>query len=216
MNNNGELNTKQKRFCEEILVDGNVTQAAIRAGYSPRSAYSTGHDNLKKPKIQKYISELKAARSLRTQVTADRILQELAKIAFAKKGVKTGHKLKALGMLGKHVGIFDNQFNLEKQALIKDLSKIDPVENKKESVEFYKKVIRNSKTPTKLKLTARKQLDQLLGLDQLSIVDPEEQAAKVRHFLAYANATSSGIAPKDYEEALAIALRRKKGATLTI
>ena len=215
MNNNGELNTKQKRFCQEILVDGNATQAAIRAGYSKRSAYSTGHDNLQKPKIQKYISRLKAARKLRTQVTADRVLEGLAKIAFAEKSKKTGDKLKALGMLGKHVGIFDNQLNLEKQALIKDLSKIDPVEHKKDSVEFYKKMISNPKTPTKLKLTARKQLDNLLGLDQLSIRDPEELAAKVRMFLVHAKAVTCGI---DLDELLEEALRRKdkNSANLTI
>jgi len=214
MNNNGELTPQQKRFCEEILVDGNVTQAAIRAGYSKRSAYSTGHDNLKKPKIQKYISELKEARSLRTQVTADRILQELAKIGFAKKGVKTGHKLKALGMLGKHVGIFDNQFNLEKQALIKDLSKIDPVEHKKESVEFYKKVIQNRKTPIKLKLDARKQLDNLLGLDQLSIVDPEEAATMIREQITEMKATMGGPTPEEWQKILRD--RKKRGSTLTI
>jgi len=193
MNNNGELNAKQKRFCEEILVDDNATQAAIRAGYSKRSAYSTGHANLQKPKIQKYISELKKARNLRTQVTADRILQELAKIGFAKKGVKTGHKLKALGMLGKHVGIFDNQLNLEKQDLIKDLSKIDPVEHKKESVEFYKKMISNPKITTKLKLTARKQLDNLLGLDQISTEDPEEYAAKETWVQLYKDYAGMGM-----------------------
>ncbi len=207
MNNNGELNSKQKKFCEEYIVDNNATQAAIRAGHPKRSAYSTGHDNLKKPKIQRYISELKKARSLRTQVTADRVLEELAKIGFAKKGVKTGYKLKALGMLGKHVGIFDNQPNLEKQALIKDLSKIDLIENKTESIEFYNKVIRNTKTPTKLKLAARKQLDHLLGLDQLSIVDPEEQAAKIREHLIAMDASIGG--PEE-------ARRYKINAKLTI
>ena len=178
MNNNGELNTKQKRFCEEILVDNNATQAAIRAGYSQRSASSIGNENLKKPKIQKYISELKEARKLRTQVTADRILQELATMAFAKKGVKTGHKLKALGMLGKHVGIFDNQPNLEKQAWTRDVSKMDLLEHKNESIEFYKDLIR--KAPIEVRLTAQKQLDRfLLGLAKLYIVDPKEIAAKI-------------------------------------
>ena len=171
MNNNGKLTPKQKSFCEEILVDDNATQAAIRAGYSKKSAYSTGHDNLKKPKIQRYISELKAARSLRTQVTADRILQELAKIGFAKKGVKPGDKLKALGMLGKHVGIFDNQPKLEKQAWTRDVSKMDPIEHINESIGFYKRLIRDA--PVEVRLDAQKQLDRLLlGLAKLSIVDP--------------------------------------------
>ncbi|MCH8120948.1 MAG: terminase small subunit [Planctomycetes bacterium] len=180
MNDNGELNTKQKKFCEEFLVDNNATQAAIRAGYPERSASSIGNENRKKPKIQKYISELKEARSLRTQVTADRVLKEITKIAFAEKGIKPGHKLKALGMLGKHVGIFDKQPKLEKQAWTRDVSKMDLLEHKNESIEFYKDIIRSRSIPTEIQLTAQKQLDHfLLGLAKLSIVDPKEIAAKI-------------------------------------
>ncbi len=207
MNNNGELTPLQKRFCEEYIVDNNATQAAIRAGHPKRSASSIGHENLQKPKIQKYISELKEARSLRTQVTADRILVELAKIGFAKKGVKTGYKLKALGMLGKHVGIFDNQFNLEMQARTKDVSEIEPIEYKNESIEFYKEMIQNEQTPIKLKLTARKQLDRLLRLDQQSIIDPEKQAAKIREGITSMEASFGG--PEE-------ARRYKINAKLTI
>jgi len=105
MNNNGELTQKQKRFCEEYLVDFNATQAVIRAKYTKRSASSMGYENLKKPEIRTYISELVKARKLKTQVTADRVLEELAKIAFANEGEKTGDKLKALDVLVKHVGI---------------------------------------------------------------------------------------------------------------
>ena len=171
MNNNGELTPKQKRFCEEILVYDNATQAAIRTGYSPRSAYSIGHENLKKPKIQRYISRLRKARNLRTQVTADRVLEGLAKIAFAEKSKKTGDKLKALNMLGKHVGIFDNQPNLDKQARSRDVSKIDLIKHKNESIEFYKDLIQSRSV--EVRLTAQKQLDSfLLGLAKLSIVDP--------------------------------------------
>ena len=59
MGNNGELTDKQKRFCEEYLVDSNATQAAIRARYPKRSAPSIGYENLQKPKIQRYISQFK-------------------------------------------------------------------------------------------------------------------------------------------------------------
>ena len=116
MNNNNELAPKENRFCEEYLVDLNATQAAIRAGYSKRSAYSTGYENLTKQKIQSYINNLMIWRSLRTQVTADRVLEELAKIAFANEGVKIKDKLKALDMLAKHVCINDELLDLEKKA----------------------------------------------------------------------------------------------------
>ena len=55
------LNPKQKRFCEEYIVDLNATQAAIRAGYSERTAGSQAHDLLKKPEIQTYIAKLQEA-----------------------------------------------------------------------------------------------------------------------------------------------------------
>ena len=49
------MTEKQKLFCEEYLIDLNATQAALRAGYSEKTAYSIGNENLKKPEIQEYI-----------------------------------------------------------------------------------------------------------------------------------------------------------------
>lgn len=57
------LTPKQERFCHEYLVDFNATQAAIRSGYSEDSAGSIGHENLNKPEIAAYISELKRRQS---------------------------------------------------------------------------------------------------------------------------------------------------------
>lgn len=75
---------KQKRFCEEYIVDLNGTQAAIRAGYAQNSANEQAARMLAKDSIKAYIQELMAARSKRTEITADRVLQELAAVAFAK------------------------------------------------------------------------------------------------------------------------------------
>lgn len=77
------LTAKMKIFCEEYIVDLNATQAAIRAGYSEKTAYSVGHENLNKPEIAEYIQKLMQERSKRTEITADRVLQEYAKIGFA-------------------------------------------------------------------------------------------------------------------------------------
>ena len=52
------MTEKQKLFCEEYLIDLNATQAALRAGYSKKTAYSIGNENLKKPEIQEYIQKL--------------------------------------------------------------------------------------------------------------------------------------------------------------
>ena len=105
--NNGELTAKQDRFCEEYLLDLNATQAAIRAGYSQRSAASIGDENLDKPQIRKHICRLRISRSRRTWVRADRVIKELEKIGFAGDSVKTSDRIKALGMLGKHMGLFE-------------------------------------------------------------------------------------------------------------
>lgn len=104
-----KLTNKQKRFCEEYLIDLNATQAAIRAGYKPKNARSSASENLTKPDIQQYLQQLMQQRSQRTGITADDVISELAKIAAAEDVQITGkEKIKALELLGKHLGLFQN------------------------------------------------------------------------------------------------------------
>ncbi len=77
-----ELTPKQLRFVEEYLVDLNGTQAAIRAGYSKRTANEQAARLLAKASVQVAIQERQAKRSKRIEVTVDRIELELARIAF--------------------------------------------------------------------------------------------------------------------------------------
>ena len=77
-----KLNAKQQRFVEEYLIDLNATQAAIRAGYSVNSARDIGCENLTKPNIQEAIAKAVAERSKRTGINQDRVVLELAKMAF--------------------------------------------------------------------------------------------------------------------------------------
>ena len=77
-----KLTKKQQRFIEEYLIDLNATQAAIRAGYSVASAKEIASENLTKPNIQKEIAKAMAERSKRTGISQDRVVQELAKLAF--------------------------------------------------------------------------------------------------------------------------------------
>lgn len=77
-----KLTAKQARFVEEYLVDLNATQAAIRAGYSESTARAIGYENLTKPDIQKAITAAREKQQQRTEITADRVLAEYAKIAF--------------------------------------------------------------------------------------------------------------------------------------
>lgn len=79
-----KLTPKQQMFADEYLIDLNATQAAIRAGYSTDSAAEIGYENLKKPHIRAYVDKAKAERSKRTGINQDRVLKELARIAFVK------------------------------------------------------------------------------------------------------------------------------------
>jgi phage terminase small subunit len=114
-----KLTSRQQAFCEEYLIDLNALQAAIRAGYSEKTAKQIGSENLSKPDVAKYIAELKAERSLLTKIDAawvlmsakkvyDRCMQEEA--VTDKEGATTGEYRfehsganAALGIIGKHV-----------------------------------------------------------------------------------------------------------------
>ncbi len=74
------LNAKQELFCREYLIDLNATQAAIRAGYSEKSAYSQGWDNLKKPEIAERIIQLKEERIEGVGIDAEYVLRRLVEI----------------------------------------------------------------------------------------------------------------------------------------
>jgi phage terminase small subunit len=142
----GKLTAKQKRFVEEYLLDLNATQAAIRAGYSTDSAGSIGSEIMQKPEIRACIDAAIAKRSKRTGVNQDRVIRELARLAFVnaadvidsknatvredateddlaaiasvkvkvvqgdfdstEREIKLADKLKALELLGKHLGMY--------------------------------------------------------------------------------------------------------------
>lgn len=77
------LNARQTAFVEEYLVDMNATQAAIRAGYSERTAAQTASRLLRNVKVQAATQAAKEARTERTKITQDAVIEELAKIGFA-------------------------------------------------------------------------------------------------------------------------------------
>lgn len=147
-----KLREKQQLFVDEYLIDLNGTQAAIRAGYSAKTANEQASRMLANVSIQQAISEKMAERSKRTGVNQDRVVQELAKIAFLKmtdvvdhngkikddaseddlsciesikykhsdtdtgssteREVKTASKLKALELLGKHLGMWNDKLDV--------------------------------------------------------------------------------------------------------
>ena len=109
------LTDKQKRFVAEYLVDLNATQAAIRAGYSKKTADHIGPELLGKTCVLEEVQKAMADREKRTEITQDRVLNELGKVAFAKAAdytdatLKYANKLRALELIGKHLGMFDGK-----------------------------------------------------------------------------------------------------------
>ena len=77
------LNAKQQRFVDEYLKDSNATQAAIRAGYSKKTAGSIGDENLKKPDIKKEIKRRQAILTKKAGLTAEQIINEVSSLAFS-------------------------------------------------------------------------------------------------------------------------------------
>ncbi len=160
------MTKKQKRFVEEYLIDLNATQAAIRAGYkagNKQRASEIGAQLLQNTQVSKAIQQAMAERSKRTGVNADRVVQELAKIAFVnavdvidpetatvkrdascddtaaiqsvkvktfgedglEREIKMADKLKALELLGKHMGMFKDK--VEVSGLEEEKSKLDNI-----------------------------------------------------------------------------------------
>ena len=159
------MTKKQKLFCEEYLIDLNATQAAIRAGYSPKTANEQGSRLLANVSIRTYIDKAMAERSKRTGVNADRVIQELARVAFVnapdvvdpktatvrpdaseddtaaiasvkvkvvdgdfssiEREVRFADKLKALELLGKHLGMFTDKLNVNAEMAVKIVDDIN-------------------------------------------------------------------------------------------
>ena len=122
-----KLTAKQERFCREYIIDLNATQAAIRAGYSKKTANRIASENLSKLDIQKKIQELRQERAERTEITQDKVLKELAGIGFVpitKGKIRAADKTKALELLGRHLGMFTDKLQIEG-----DIKTINPYAN---------------------------------------------------------------------------------------
>lgn len=128
------LTTKQKKFCEEYLISGNATDAAIKAGYSTKTARSVGSENLTKPDVKNYIEEkLKemesrkiadAAEVMRylTSVMRNETKEEVpmivsngewSEVQMIKKDTSIKDRNKAAEMLAKRFGILTDKIALE-------------------------------------------------------------------------------------------------------
>ena len=105
-----KLTQKQHAFCREYLLDLNSAAAARRAGYSKRTCRAIGCENLTKPYIQNQIHRLLNERAERLELSGDdvvRRLNEVAERCMREETYDAGAAIRALELLGKHLGIFD-------------------------------------------------------------------------------------------------------------
>lgn len=107
------LTAKQKLFIQEYLKDLNATQAAIRAGYSEKTAAETGYENLRKPQIAAEIEKRQAEIGRENEITVEWLLSEMKDTYLKAKaeGEYTAAN-KSLEMLGKHKGMFKDKIEL--------------------------------------------------------------------------------------------------------
>ena len=112
-----DLTDKQKRFCEEYIIDLNATQACIRAGYSVDTANVQGAQNLSKLSIQEYISELQQKKSEELNITFNDIAKGIYSIAI-KEEAKDNDKLKAYDQLSKMFGHYSKDNEQKKSDII--------------------------------------------------------------------------------------------------
>lgn len=135
------MTAKQKRFCNEYLIDCNATQAAIRAGYSAKTAYSVGQRMLKNVEVKKYIDEqfekLKNDNIADTQEIMEYLtsvmrgeqkeqvpLMYYDKQILEEKSASIKERLKAAELLGKRYSLFTEKMELETTASVKIMDDI--------------------------------------------------------------------------------------------
>ena len=124
------MTAKQKRFCDEYLIDLNATQAAIRAGYSEKTAGVIATENLQKPIIQNYISERMNNKQSELIASQDEVLQFLTEVMRGKKKdekiittadgecvvrqiANQSNQIKAAELLGKRYGIYTDRIETD-------------------------------------------------------------------------------------------------------
>ena len=109
-----KLTDKQTAFVREYLVDLNATQAAIRAGYSERTAYSVGQRLLKKVEIQRAVAAAQAKRARRVEIKAEDVLRGVIEVTTQARDsgdLKTA--LKGYELQGKHLGMWTERVKQE-------------------------------------------------------------------------------------------------------
>ena len=125
------MTPRQQKFCDEYLISGNATEAAIKAGYSRKTAKQTGSENLAKPDLRAYIDEQLAKIHSAKIADAEEVMKYLTSVMRGEhteqvlklvgEGVQTvtdidvseKERLKAAELIGKRYGLFTDKVGLE-------------------------------------------------------------------------------------------------------
>lgn len=111
------LTPKQQRFVQEYLIDLNATQAAIRAGYSVKSADKIGSQLLGKAGVSQAIEAAQTRRKERTELTQDWVVERLrAEADDHSEDATHSARIRALELLGKHLGMFVDRVEVKQTA----------------------------------------------------------------------------------------------------
>lgn len=105
------LTWKQERFCRHYVKTGNGTQSAIKAGYSPRTAYAIASENLRKPEVSSRIDEIRAMALDTEEITPQWIAKAL--IYELNHGETDGARIRALELLGKWRAMFTEKHEMD-------------------------------------------------------------------------------------------------------
>lgn len=119
------MTAKQEAFAIEYLKDKNATQAAIRAGYSKKTAGAIAWELLEKPAIQQFIRQHQEEAAAKASITAESIAENLKEIA-ANPLAKDADRIRAYELLGKYVGMFTERVEMKGQ-LDTTVSKLDGI-----------------------------------------------------------------------------------------
>lgn len=136
-----KLTEKQKRFADYYIETGNATEAAIKAGYSRKTAKEMGYENLTKPHIKAYIDERIREMDEKRIMKAEEVMQLLTAIArnevkeevvvfgdgmsvIEEKGISAKDRLKALELIGKRYGLWTDKQQIEGEVQVNIIDNI--------------------------------------------------------------------------------------------
>lgn len=178
----GRLTDRQKKFCDEYLIDLNATQAAIRAGYSEKYAATNTTKLLKNTNIQAYLQKRKQDREERTEITQDMVLRELAIIAFSNAAdyASIVEKQATAEVDGCMIPMVDENGNPVMYRTVEPVLTAELTEDQKKALAVIKRGRDGFEIKPYDKVRALELLGRHLGMwDKKTEADIEEQRARI-------------------------------------